>query len=96
MGTVVPAVTVADVARCAVAIFPFIRRFLKPNPVAAVVCTEASLNVKVVALTVVALTVVALTVVIVPVVAANVVNAPVLGAVLPIGGGEASEVIKDR
>ena len=49
-----------------------------------------------VAVIVVALTVVALTVVIVPVVAASVVNAPVLGAVLPIGGGEASEVIKDR
>jgi hypothetical protein len=50
----------------------------------------------VVALTVVALTVVELTVVIVPVVAAKVVNAPVLGAVLPIGGGEASSVTKDR
>jgi hypothetical protein len=52
--------------------------------------------VTVVALTVVALTVVELTVVIVPVVAAKVVNAPVLGAVLPMGGGEASEVTKDK
>jgi hypothetical protein len=43
---------------------------------------------------VVALTVVALTVVIVPVVAAKVVNAPVLGAVLPIGEGDASAVAK--
>ena len=50
----------------------------------------------VVALTVVALTVVELTVVIVPVVAAKVVNAPVLGAVLPMGGGDASEVTKDK
>jgi hypothetical protein len=58
------------------------------------------LVVVVVALTVVALTVVMLPVVLVnvvtvPVVAFNVVNAPVLGAVLPIGGGEASEVTKD-
>ena len=44
----------------------------------------------------VAVIVVALTVVIVPVVAASVVNAPVLGAVLPMGGGEASSVTKDR
>ena len=51
--------------------------------------------VTVAALTVVALTVVELTVVIVPVVAAKVVNAPVLGAVLPIGGGDASEVTKE-
>ena len=48
------------------------------------------------ALTVVALTVVVLIVVIVPVVAVSVVNAPVLGAVLPIGGGDASEVTKDK
>jgi hypothetical protein len=48
-----------------------------------------------VAVIVAALTVVALTVVILPVVAVSVVNAPVLGAVLPIGGGEASEVTKD-
>lgn len=58
------------------------------------------LVVVVVALTVVALTVVMLPVVLVnvvtvPVVAFSVVNAPVLGAVLPIGGGEASEVTKD-
>ena len=49
-----------------------------------------------VAVIVAALTVVALTVVILPVVAVSVVNAPVLGAVLPMGGGDASEVTKDR
>jgi hypothetical protein len=53
-------------------------------------------NVRVVGTTVVALTVVELTVVIVPVVAVKVVNAPVLGAVLPIGGGDASEVTRDK
>jgi hypothetical protein len=47
------------------------------------------------ALTVVMLPVVLVNVVTVPVVAFSVVNAPVLGAVLPIGGGEASEVTKD-
>jgi hypothetical protein len=56
--------------------------------------------VRVAALTVVALTVVMspvvlVSVVIAPVVAPKVVNAPVLGAVLPIGGGEASEVTRE-
>jgi hypothetical protein len=50
----------------------------------------------VVALTVVILPVVLVSVVIAPVVAANVVNAPVLGVVLPMGGGDASEVTKDK
>lgn len=50
----------------------------------------------VVALTVVMLPVVLVSVVIPPVVAVSVVNAPVLGVVLPMGGGEASEVTKDK
>lgn len=50
----------------------------------------------VVALTVVMLPVVLVSVVTVPVVAFKVVNAPVSGAVLPIGGGDASEVTKDK
>jgi hypothetical protein len=49
----------------------------------------------VVALTVVMLPVVLVSVVILPVVAAKVVNAPVLGAVLPMGGGDASEVTRE-
>jgi hypothetical protein len=58
------------------------------------------LVVLVVALTVVALTVVMLpvvlfSVVIVPVAAPSVVNAPVLGAVLPMGGGDASVVVNE-
>jgi hypothetical protein len=66
------------------------------TPVVVLVVALTVVIFPVVALTVVIFPVVLFSVVIVPVVAPNVVNAPVLGAVLPMGGGDASVVTKDE